>query len=113
MSHKEIYNQLSDLCKRYCLISGQATVIRGEDGVFKFSKINNNDYIIVAGCFPDDLILGAFSDYECAVESEGEYDFRALLSYEPSQIGNYPPPNVEVESYMMIEHIEFKTILFT
>jgi hypothetical protein len=113
MSYKEIYDQLTSLCNKYCLISGQADIREIEKGRFEFATIEEHDYLIVAGCFPNDLIQKSFIDFECEVGSSGPYEFRALLSYEPAQIGNYPPPNVEVETHMMIEHIEYKKVIFS
>jgi hypothetical protein len=107
MSYKDVYDQLTELCKKYCLISGQADIIRVNDRL-EFGPISPHDYVVVAGCFPDDLIHSSFVDFECIVDGPGIYDFRALLSYSPAQIGNYPPPNVEVDRYMMIEYIEYK-----
>lgn len=49
---------------------------------------------------------------ECIGEgqADGRYWIKALLQYDKGQVGNYPPPNVEIAPHYVVEHIEFEKI---
>jgi hypothetical protein len=105
MTIAETFLTLKDLCHKYCLIKGTGEIVKSKEGTFLFNR--NNFGYAVAGFCDEDLLLGTIDAYEHAVEKEGYYDFIAIVSRSPAQIGNYPPPNVEVPEYMMVEMIEY------
>jgi hypothetical protein len=102
-----IFSTLKELSQKYCLVHGMAAIIRTEDGSLAFDKNDLENIYQHVGCFEEQEIRKAFEEYECHEMEPGEYEFTALLSYTPAQIGNYPPPNVEADEYMMIEAIEY------
>lgn len=66
----------------------------------------------MGGVCADDLIQEALEDRENdkvirKIDKNGHYEFKALLSIHREQRGDYPPPNLEVPTYCVIEHMEF------
>lgn len=106
MTIQEVFALLKDLSQKYCLIEGGGEIVKSSDGTYHFDR-SNFGFSIGCGFMDEDLTLQAIDEYECQVQEGGHYDFVALLSYCPAQIGNYPPPNVEVPEYMMLEIMEY------
>lgn len=90
----EVFNLLDEINKRY-------TAVFGWGLIKKNSLINFDDgsFIVqTAGGENSDLIEEFFNEFEFNLE-DGYYEFKFLLSYSKPQIGDYPPPNIEVPAY--------------
>jgi hypothetical protein len=111
MTAQEIFETLKMLVQKYSLVRGEIAIHKEDDGSVFFDKVDLNFYQM-SGCFDDADIRDAFENHEWDIKEEGTYEFLCLLSYSEPQVGNYPPPNVEVDSYMMIEYIECALLKF-
>lgn len=111
MDYKALFSQLKKLTESYVLIKGSCAL--KDDGRGKYSINSPSDYMIYesSGNFNEELMEESLIvDMEFDVECEGHYDFEALVSFSSAQIGNYPPPNVEVPAYYYVEHIELRYV---
>lgn len=110
MDYKEIFNQLNSLTKKYVLVRGICDLVKNDEGKYIFEKFDDCTIYESTGNYDEDLMAERFdkeTEFE-GMECEGFYKFAALLSYSPAQIGDYPPPNIEVPAYYDLEHIEFE-----
>lgn len=116
MNYKEIFDTvINALGSRRIIIMGTISIKSESEGVFTTSSFIKDEedyswYDKFAGyIFSDDLIEKAFmEEFQHNVDKEGIYYIKAILSYTEEQRGNYPPPNLEAEEYMLIEHIEYE-----
>jgi hypothetical protein len=105
---KEIFDTMDKLTEQYCFVRFFADIHKDEDGQMKFKGDVYENIYMMAGMMDEDLLNEAFHEFEPEVEQEGSYTIKALLYYSKAQIGNYPPPNIEVPPHCEIQHIEFK-----
>lgn len=109
MDYKKIFDQINTLTKKYVLVRGICDLVKNDDGKYVFEKFDDCTIYESTGNYDDELMAESFTEEaEFEVECEGFYKFAALMSYSPAQIGNYPPPNVEVPAYYDLDHIEFE-----
>lgn len=108
MNYKELFDKIKRITTGQVLIKGFGTIVKDEDGKFVFDEFSCDNIYESTGNFDEDLMRERFdSDHNFEVECDGEYRFEALFSYSEAQIGDYPPPNVEVPAYYDLLHIEF------
>lgn len=107
MTTLEIFNTLRLLYEKYSYIKAWGLIEEQENGIFKLVEFNQDSYILCSGKDDSELIIQAFNEYECQVSQPGMYEFEALISYTEAQVGNYPPPNIEVPAYVEIEVVNF------
>jgi hypothetical protein len=110
MDYKEIFDQLNKLTKGFILVRGICDLIKNNEGKYIFEKFDDYTIYESTGNYDEDLMAERF-DHETEfedIECEGFYKFTALLSYSPAQIGNYPPPNIELPAYYDLYYIEFE-----
>lgn len=108
-NYKKIFDEMTALTEKYTLIFGSCYIDSCEG---KYIIASKDMWINVdAGKCDEELAVEAIREIEefCEdVKTEGYYKFRALLTYDSAQTGNYPPPNIELPAYHTVEYIEFK-----
>jgi len=109
-TYKEQFDFLKEFCKKYTYLVGWGLFELDDNEKYILRGFDGDNHIVLAGLDNESLIIEAFNEgeYEWRVTEPGFYEFHAILSYSPAQIGDYPPPNIEVAEYMMIEYIEYK-----
>jgi hypothetical protein len=108
MDYKEIFDQINSLTKRFIVVRGTCDLVKTDNNKYVLKEFDDCTIYESTGNFDQDLMGESFTEEaEFEVECEGFYKFAALLTYSEAQIGNYPPPNVEVPAYYCLEHIEF------
>ena len=109
MDTKEIFDQLNTLTEKYLLIRGMCEMVLNEDGKYIFKDFDDSIIYDSTGSYDEELLAETFSEEsEFEVECEGHYRFVAMVHYSPAQVGNYPPPNIEVPAHYELQHIEFE-----
>ncbi len=109
MDYKNIFDQLNSLTEKYILVRGICDLVKNDDGKYVFEKFDDCTIYESTGNYDDELMAESFTEEaEFDAGCEGFYRFTALMSYCPAQIGNYPPPNIEMPAYYNLEHIEFE-----
>lgn len=112
MTVKETFDLLMELSLKNILITGYCQFFE-RDGKFVIGDFDYINFHVRAGGCSEDLIIDCFleDDQEWPqIDKEGCWSFEALLNYSPAQIGEYPPPNIEIPEYVMIEYSEFKFV---
>ena len=106
--YKEKFEFIKNFCDNYSYLMGWGLIEKQEDGRYAFVGFDGDSYIVWAGRHDEELIIQEFTERENEVTEDGFYEFRALLILSKAQIGDYPPPNIEMPEYMMVEYIEFE-----
>lgn len=90
----EVFNLLEEINKRYTAVFGWGLIENN-----KLINFDDSSFIIkTSGAEDYDLIEDFLNDFEFDLE-DGYYEFKFILSYSKAQIGDYPPPNIEVPAY--------------
>lgn len=90
----EVFNLIDEVNKRYTAVFGWGVIINN-----KLLGFAEDSYILkTSGTEDYDLIESFFKDFEFDL-LDGFYEFKFLLSYSKAQIGDYPPPNIEIPAY--------------
>lgn len=89
-----VFNLIDEINKRYTAVIGWGII---ENKSLK--DFDDSSYIIkTSGGEDGDLIEEFFSEFYFDME-DGFYEFKFLLRYSKPQIGDYPPPNIEIHAY--------------
>lgn len=104
MTAEEIFKMLVKLTKKYSLVSG-SVLIKESDGFFYMQNPESVDYWPTCGYVEDELLADAFAEFDCMVEKEGYYEFKALVYTNEPQLGE--EGLIEIQRHVEIEHIEF------
>ncbi len=101
---KETMDSIIELDEDVVVIIGTSDIVEWKinTGVSPkmFKDLTDKSFYRIIGRGPDELILNAFIDYECDVDVEGEYQFKAILGW----------VNDDYSNYLDIRHIEFYLI---
>lgn len=90
----EVFNLLDEINKRYTAVFGWGLIETN-----KLVNFDDSSFIIKTSEADDhDLIEKFLNDFDFDLQ-DGYYEFKFLLSYSEAQIGDYPPPNIEVPAY--------------
>lgn len=90
----EVFNLLEQINIRYTAVLGWGVI---ENNSLK--DFDEGSFIVkTSGGENGDLIEEFFKEFEFDLQ-DGYYEFKFLLSYSKAQIGDYPPPNIEVPAY--------------
>lgn len=109
MDTKEIFDQIKSLTSKYLLIKGICEMTLNEDGKYVLNYFDDSVIYESTGNYNEELLAETFSEEEgFNVECEGHYKFIAMLHYSSAQVGDYPPPNIEVPAHYELQHIEFE-----
>lgn len=101
LSPSEIFKLVDYLNKNYTIISGWGII---KNGILDY--FGEDSFILETSNYgSEELIIDCFKENEFEVE-DGFYEFKAMLNYSPAQVGNYPPPNVEISAYYTVEYLE-------
>lgn len=109
MSYKKIFDEFNEFTESYLIVRGMCDLVKMENGNYRFSEFNDDCIYEATGNYDEDLIRESFNYYDdLKIECEGLYKFQALLTHEKAQIGDYPPPNIELPEHYCIDYIEFE-----
>jgi len=117
MDYKQILEDVLKLDESITIIRGFSDIITIPDpnqklGFFPQEKIfkdfNKDSFWVVMGRGSEDLIIESMSEFSCNVDKEGEYEFKAVLRWSPSEYDDYG--RLTMRSYLEVEYIEFKFI---
>ena len=90
----EIFNFIDEINKRYTAVFGWGLIINNE-----LKDFAEDSYILKTSGNEDyNLIEEFFKNFGFDLQ-DGYYEFKFILSYSKPQIGDYPPPNIEVPAY--------------
>jgi hypothetical protein len=104
---KDIMDYIFELEEGVSVIIGCSDISRYESpfpSPFFFKDLKSENFWILMGRVDNDSILETLVEYECEVDKEGEYEFKAILKYFK---GDY---STGESGYWEIQHIEFKLI---
>lgn len=108
-NYEELFWELDDIQEKYCFVRAwTAEVIFIEDDGFRFKDFTFENFCASIGMFNEESILDAFINTEnepLTVAKPGIYNFKALLSYSPEQVGEFG--RTEIPSYLIVEHIDW------
>ena len=113
---EEIFNQFKEFNNKYLLISMPVEIEKQNENYFSIISDILEEYISSTDFFDFDLIKDCFlEENEYLIKDypylkNGYYLLEALLTFSPSQIGDYPPPNIECAAYYNIEFLKFTEI---
>lgn len=108
MSYKQILEDILELDKRVVVVVGHADITNHAAYHYYFKDLTSENFWRVIGRGDDNLILESFNEWECDVDLEGEYEFKAVLRWESADYDEYG--RCTMTSYLEIEHIEFNFI---
>ena len=107
MDYKQILEDILELDDKITIIRGISDIIiETNEAVFK--DFNKDSFWIVMGRGIEELIVEAMSEYVCDVDSDGEYEFKAILKWVPGDYDDYG--RCTMRDYLEVEHIEFNFI---
>lgn len=119
--YKETFDNFIELTDRFTIISGHIDIAKYIDGKFRcrygehFTDINPlselftcDNFWIIAGKGCNESILDDIREYEYDVEKEGEYLFKAMLTYYNSETDDYG--RTIMRGYYDIVHLELEFI---
>lgn len=105
LSHKDMIESIEDYTKRYTIIKGFCDV-KYHKLIWK-CKITNNDYWIILGNTPNEVIDNIFNEEELTptdeINQEGHYQYTACIYYSPS---TWEEPSEQYIDYIKLELIE-------
>ena len=114
MSWSEVMNDIFELNESCVVIQGSGDIILAMTspnmGEYVFKEFtSNNFWTILGGKSTDEMVIetmteSGFSD----IDSEGEWEFKAILKYINSECDEYG--RVYLPSYLEIKHIEWRFI---
>jgi hypothetical protein len=107
-SWKDIMDYVFELEEDVAVIRGWSDITDYESSPGEspklFKDITKDSFWIVMGRGDNEPILECIREWDCDVDKEGEYEFKAILKYYK---GDY---SVGESGYWEIEHIEFNFI---
>lgn len=103
---KELMDYIFELDNDIVVIIGYSDITHKEGySSLYFKDLNVDSFRKVIGRGDNEMILNdVLQHWECNVDKEGEYEFKAILKYYP---GDY---SVGESGYFEIEHIEYNFI---
>ena len=105
ITYKEIMDYVFEISENMSVIIGYADITR-RDGYSSlyFKDLTKDSFWVVLGNGDSESILQNLLHWECDVELDGEYEFKAILKY---YSGDY---SVGESGFWEISHIEFKLV---
>lgn len=113
MDYKEIFDTLTDYDKKFTLVHGFIDIVElnsyrcvhkksyNRDLVNPLARdFTNSDFWILSGRGTTDIIIEDIYEYDFPVDKEGEYEFKALLKYNPDDYQDY------IRGYYEIVYLE-------
>ena len=115
MDYKQILEDVLEIQESITVIVGYADIIGYSDitnnttyNYYFKDDLTNESFWRVIGRGDDDLILESLQEFQCEVDMEGEYEFKAVLKWIPGDYDEYG--RCTMRDYLEIEHIEFNFI---
>lgn len=108
MDYKQILEDILELDERITIIRGFGDVIKHSFHFIPemmFKEFTKDNYWVVMGRGSDEMIVESMSSLVCEVEREGEYEFKAVLKWVPSEYDEWG--RCTMRDYLEVEHIEF------
>ena len=108
MDYKQILEDILELDERITIIRGFGDVIKHSFHFIPemmFKEFTKDNYWVVMGRGSDEMIVESMSSLVCEVEREGEYEFKAVLKWVPSEYDEWG--RCILCDYLEVEHIEF------
>lgn len=111
-NYKQILEDVLEIDERIVVIIGYADITNHASGItanhYYFKDLTSENFWRVIGRGDDDPILESLNEWECDVDCEGEYEFKAVLRWESADYDEYG--HCTMSSYLEVEHIEFNFI---
>ncbi len=102
---KDLMDEIIEIDESISVIIGVSDISHkeGHSGLY-FNNLTEDNFWKVIGRGDNELIIQDILEWECDVDKEGEYEFKAILKY---YRGDY---SVGESGYWEIQHIEFQFI---
>lgn len=110
MMSNEVFTDLKHLLSTYCFVNGFIDFGEGEHGSIGIIGVPSEGIVQADGVYDEDLFNESMMNSEIPKQAGGHYYFEALFLYNKAQIGDYPPPNIEMQAHLELEKIEFTLI---
>lgn len=75
---------------------------------FYFKDLKDDSFWKIIGRGENESVVESLNEFECDVEVEGEYEFKAILRWIPGDYDEYG--RCTLRDYLEVEHIEFNLI---
>lgn len=108
MDYKQILEDVLELDGKIVVIIGHADITNHAAYHYYFKDLTNESFWRVIGRGDDNPILESLNEWQCDVDMEGEYEFKAVLRWEGADYDEYG--RCTMSSYLEVEHIEFNFI---
>lgn len=114
MDYKQILEDILELDEKFVIVIGCADIVTSDKlanlNERLFNNLTSDNFWRVIGRGDDENIIESLSDFYInnLVNSDGEYEFKAVLKYSPSEYGDFG--RVTMRSYLEVKYIEFKFI---
>lgn len=107
MHGKELFDELHNMQKSHSTISGFVVIATDDEGD-KEVIFNEANVIVMFGLIDEEEAADNLLDSDVFKNLEdGCYHFQCLFTFNSAQIGDYPPPNIEVPEHYNVDYIEF------
>ena len=108
MDYKQILEDVLELDERIVVVVGHADITNHAAYHYYFKDLTSESFWRVIGRGDDNPILESLNEWQCDVDTEGEYEFKAVLRWESADYDEYG--RCTMSSYLEVEHIEFNFI---
>ena len=105
MDYKQILEDVLELDERVVVVVGHADITNNAAYHYYFKDLTDENFWRVIGRGDDNPILESLNEWECDVDVEGEYEFKAVLRWESADYDEYG--RCTMTDYLEVEHIEF------
>ena len=117
MNYKDIMEQVIEIDKDFVVVHGVSDVINKTlpfskashfNLGFYFKDLKDDSFWKIIGRGENESVVESLNEFECDVEVEGEYEFKAILRWIPGDYDEYG--RCTLRDYLEVEHIEFNLI---